>query len=976
MSPKPSKSPLRPNPSDGQSDKQPQDHPTPPESSEQDPPSSAAVVKEEQGEEDEKGLEEGETADRVKEASVESGQLPQQDEQSAPNPESAITTSSTTSSSSPSSSSPPSSATPNGKKDKKSKAKKPSRKTKSSSPKESDAIVPKADDPEDEQAEEGEIVQDENPPKALAHPLPKLEEEGEDAHEAEEEGEVPEEGAIDEGTGSGSSASAEVNRSSSSRRQRSISHNNKEIAQLGLASIGDGEDEPLAPRRSRRALAGSPVPKGRGDKSGSVEAEERESNQVREEEMAQDDQDAYDDLSAAPADEYNDGETGDEGVTRCVCGSMDENVGLMIQCETCKCWQHCVCMGMQVEEDCPDVYFCEQCKPELHIPLLRSFGLLPPPRAHKKGAGKSQKNSARELKEAKEAIAAMTAVNAQRRKEAVELIAGHAANSRERRQNSSGRSESRDVESRAAPKSPKRRSTMNSRESAYGGWETIPPGLLAEGEVWEGAQVGGEGQGQDPHAEVERRDKSLKKRKRGSHDEVEESNDNDDSPDRGDDGTGPAEVAKRRRMSTSQTHPGAPKASGDEDTSHERSARDGESPSAQGRDKGKKKKSSASGANAAHGSSREASLVSAHQSASNPKPKHPNQYTYRNKEKTGSKDLARGSGQASTSTLTSNSPSPSPSKSRAEASRRGNRDLAGSRTSTPAPGDTNGGGRSHNPGAPWGLPDHLAHLAYLLPMQAKPSHGGGLPSTSNKGSTPSSNPRRTALAASASSPVITGLPMPTSPNAPQPFRVMSAIEPTTKVRFPARRMTMGEMRKRVRNIGEYVTRTQIEAVDREKRMRLLGIVPPHQEEALRQSQALSQGSYGRSSARPSGSSTPQVDKPKGEPATDREEDVEMADVATEREAKTSSYSQGDQKEGEGELVGADALGDEVKDAKGGAPDEGQPEGERNPFESLPISMRLIEELTRELINFQRKFGVGPGSGGGFASGGQAAAQAT
>ena len=43
-------------------------------------------------------------------------------------------------------------------------------------------------------------------------------------------------------------------------------------------------------------------------------------------------------------------------------------------------------------------------------------------------------------------------------------------------------------------------------------------------------------------------------------------------------------------------------------------------------------------------------------------------------------------------------------------------------------------------------------------------------------------------------------------------------------------MTMSEMRKRVRNIGEYMTRSQIEAVEREKRMKLLSIVPPYMEE--------------------------------------------------------------------------------------------------------------------------------------------------
>lgn len=204
----------------------------------------------------------------------------------------------------------------------------------------------------------------------------------------------------------------------------------------------------------------------------------------------------------------------------------------MIQCETCKCWQHCVCMGMHTEEDCPDVYYCEQCKPELHIPLLRSLGLLPPPRSHKKGAGKASKNpardAAREIKEAREAAAAMAAANAARRREAAEAAAS-TAGSRDRatRQTSSGatadrsgRSNSRDLEQKHPPKSPKRRSTMNSRDSAYGGWEAIPPGLLAEGETWDG-EVAELAEAEREKEERERKDRNGKKRKRPSRDDTE-----------------------------------------------------------------------------------------------------------------------------------------------------------------------------------------------------------------------------------------------------------------------------------------------------------------------------------------------------------------------------------------------------------------------------------------------------------------------
>ncbi|ORZ14726.1 hypothetical protein BCR42DRAFT_57299 [Absidia repens] len=55
----------------------------------------------------------------------------------------------------------------------------------------------------------------------------------------------------------------------------------------------------------------------------------------------------------------------DEGsITRCLCGET-HNSGLMVQCDKCEVWQHCECMGL-AEEDIPDQYYCEECKPENH----------------------------------------------------------------------------------------------------------------------------------------------------------------------------------------------------------------------------------------------------------------------------------------------------------------------------------------------------------------------------------------------------------------------------------------------------------------------------------------------------------------------------------------------------------------------------------------------------------------------------------
>ena len=49
----------------------------------------------------------------------------------------------------------------------------------------------------------------------------------------------------------------------------------------------------------------------------------------------------------------------------------------MIQCETCNKWQHGICMGFDREEDCPDQYYCHECRPELHVDLWKCVAPCP-----------------------------------------------------------------------------------------------------------------------------------------------------------------------------------------------------------------------------------------------------------------------------------------------------------------------------------------------------------------------------------------------------------------------------------------------------------------------------------------------------------------------------------------------------------------------------------------------------------------------
>ena len=395
-------------------------------------------------------------------------------------------------------------------------------------------------------------------------------------------------------------------------RHRSASSTIKELASLGLGAIGDGEIISGPRRRRKDGNAGGNTKRGRGGSGRSQSSAEEE---AQPQQGAGDDQQAEggaeegtrDASAAQPAEgemveageQAVGGHTEDEGVTRCICGSegefterkivvtgppsdnalfslsSEETLGLMIQCETCKCWQHCICMGLLTEEDCPDVYFCEQCEPELHINLLRQLGFLAPPRSHKKGAstGKSHSRAAlaRELNHAKAAVAVMAAENAKRLKQHDEWAAREAAhqfaaarksgraphsvldvedsampppgsdspgqappasgqygelgrrqrstskiNDEEKTPNASGSGTNAiyGFPSAVIPRSPKRRSTLNSRDRDNGGWEAIPPGLLNEDEVWNGHAPANSNDPENPEPENEDMEERDKKRKR------------------------------------------------------------------------------------------------------------------------------------------------------------------------------------------------------------------------------------------------------------------------------------------------------------------------------------------------------------------------------------------------------------------------------------------------------------------------------
>ncbi|KAK9376218.1 uncharacterized protein V1513DRAFT_439636 [Lipomyces chichibuensis] len=130
-------------------------------------------------------------------------------------------------------------------------------------------------------------------------------------------------------------------------------------------------------------------------------------------------------------------------ITRCICGhdelqtdDPDIDSGLFIQCDKCQVWQHAYCVGIGPDDNLTDDYSCEKCRPELHLVVVRP-------------TGKTSKYIP--LLEAKQP----------RPKERSSRHSSRSDQSSSRRSNSSSTSTANPESSH------KRRSTLNSRDSAY-----------------------------------------------------------------------------------------------------------------------------------------------------------------------------------------------------------------------------------------------------------------------------------------------------------------------------------------------------------------------------------------------------------------------------------------------------------------------------------------------------------------------------
>ncbi|KAJ7770201.1 hypothetical protein DFH07DRAFT_806067 [Mycena maculata] len=442
---------------------------------------------------------------------------------------------------------------------------------------------------------------------------------------------------------------------------------------------------------------------------------DKDKDKLAEKEIPRTDEPAPD---AAPDAQQPPAEEEENGVTRCICGREDDpDAGeFMVQCETCKVWQHGLCMGYDSEAQLhDDDYYCEQCRPDFHTEYL------------KKARRKARHSSTTSHHTA--------APPRQSRSHSPSLL-----------------------------KQPsKRRNTMNSRDAAFDEnlkeiLETTAAEAGATHEPGSSPILNGNG-----HPELDEDGEpgptlNRKKRKR-----IEE-----DAP-----------VKKRTRSASSASDRRLPSAI-PRDESPPPAPKPGPPPKAAGRRRGGRKA-------AVH----ELVVSIEGEEVSLPAP-----------VKRGHGGRAKG-GNAAKRTAVSAAPI---SMSHEHATRRNNTAAPNGHASTSAAVESTRAYRNSHAYAvsqqpmftSWNLPDYLAHLEEILPSE-----------------TP--QPLE----------VLSGAPQASSSRAGSLERTM---ERGVKVKWPSKRMSVGDMNKRVRALVEWVGREQASASERGKRKEAL-------EEMLREEQA-------------------------------------------------------------------------------------------------------------------------------------------
>lgn len=135
-------------------------------------------------------------------------------------------------------------------------------------------------------------------------------------------------------------------------------------------STANNQSTEVEPRRSVRATKGH---HSKLDEAESTPAAPKRRQTKKTKKAQQQEQER----AATQEEEDGEGDDDQEEIIRCVCGAteQDEDSGeAWISCEKCDAWQHNVCVGVSsYEDEIPENYWCEQCKPEDHQELLEGI---------------------------------------------------------------------------------------------------------------------------------------------------------------------------------------------------------------------------------------------------------------------------------------------------------------------------------------------------------------------------------------------------------------------------------------------------------------------------------------------------------------------------------------------------------------------------------------------------------------------------
>ncbi|KAL5528693.1 CTI6 [Sanghuangporus sanghuang] len=578
--------------------------------------------------------------------------------------------------------------------------------------------------------------------------------------------------------------------------------------------------------------------------------------------------DAVDSRVPEPTD---DGEKVEEdgGVTRCVCDGLDDDADapdFMIQCEQCMAWQHGPCMGFAQESEIPEGnYYCEQCKPEDHVELLKKLA-----RRQRQSSEKS-------------------------------VHASHKSRT------------SRSHSPTHFLKPAKRRNTMNSRDAAYE--ENLQELLDATAaEAMPDTDTPGK-EGAESVAKTEEPYEEItdiipggrKKRKRV---------DDDNMP------------AKRKRSASV--------------------ASDGHGSTVAGQDKpeattpittallpppppppppavGKSRARRGGGGRKSAVPRESPAMADGEEAIVPPTKKHPNQYTYRTKSANGQSRRAPQSNNGQNQQSTHD-----------HGTRRNAHNASSNGPSGPG-SKNNHNAYYNNVQLPmftsWGLPDYLAHLQSILPSDVPPPlHIRG--STSfirddfgEATATSTATSVTVTVSAEASNGGTRGsmgpfgsevIEMQTAQMANVLANATESVtERGVKVKWPAKRMSVSDMNKRVRALVEWVGREQALALDRDRRkIALKKAVQTHSQSIRPSSTTLTPSVVSDEPASMAIDGTALTDSPKQEQSSEPEQ----------VHSETAQY-----------LMNLNSSG---------------------PVTRRPSTSKMMEELMEELISFQERFGPG------------------